>query len=117
MNAINEFELHLDTDPELVKKWGKKIKQAGGRYSHCRGYSDTRYVHIPTTTVGMSIGDALINEFGYKKVCVVARSREMHLPANVSVSYVSRPYASLVKVLKVVNIRIENWANKGKPVY
>lgn len=40
--------LHLYGNPEFTKKFGKKVKKAGGRYSKCRGWrSGRRFVHMP----------------------------------------------------------------------
>lgn len=39
--------LDLRNDPEFVKKYGKKVRQAGGSYSECRGHQSTRFVTLP----------------------------------------------------------------------
>jgi len=48
--------LDLRNDPEFVKKFGKKVKAAGGSYSECRGHQSTRFVTLPCEQ------EALINE-------------------------------------------------------
>lgn len=37
----------------IPKKYGKKIKAAGGRYEECRGHTYTRYVTLPCTAVDL----------------------------------------------------------------
>ena len=46
-----EFELHLCSDTDFPKLFGKRVKAIKGRYSACRGDQNTRYVHIPTDHV------------------------------------------------------------------
>lgn len=54
--------LDLNNDPAFVKKFGKRVKAAGGSYSECRGHQETRFVNLPCSE------EALINaiwaEFG-----------------------------------------------------
>ena len=42
-----DVELHLSACSTLPKRFGKKIKAAGGRYSECRGDVSRRYVTLP----------------------------------------------------------------------
>lgn len=45
------IEMQLKTtNPEFVRKFGRRVKAVGGRYSSCRGYHYTRFVHIPVNT-------------------------------------------------------------------
>ena len=53
-----DWELHLDPSSEFPKRFGKKVKAAGGKYSECRGYCDRRYVTVPSTCVELI--DALL---------------------------------------------------------
>lgn len=50
-----QIEMHVAADTRFAAKYGRAIKEAGGRYSACRGYSDVRYIHIPATPVGMKV--------------------------------------------------------------
>jgi len=64
--APTHVELHLASNSTLPKRYGKKIKAAGGRYDACRGHSSTRYVTLP-----IEGNEALINtlchDYGFQK--------------------------------------------------
>ena len=69
-------ELHLSTSPELPKRFGKRIKAAGGDYSACRGYCDHRYVTLPLTDDTRGLINDLLRAHGKtggKGTTVVAR--------------------------------------------
>jgi hypothetical protein len=53
LQAIAQFdnvEIHLRChDENFLRRFGKRVKAAGGKYSEMRGYADTRYVFLPAT--------------------------------------------------------------------
>ena len=51
-----DIELHVNGNTALTKRFGKKIKAAGGTYSECRGHSYKRFVTLP-----IEGNEALIN--------------------------------------------------------
>lgn len=59
--TFKRLELHLDASPTFTRRFGKKVQAAGGHYSHARGDTTTRYVHVPVKEVKL-IAD-LLNEF------------------------------------------------------
>lgn len=61
--APTEFELHLSANPDMPKRQGALVKSVGGRYSECRGYNDTRFVHLPNTEAGREIADLLLRTY------------------------------------------------------
>ena len=98
-------ELHLSGDPAFTKKYGKAVKALGGRYSECRGHSNTRFVDIPWTDEGRSLADKLIADFGKgeKRTVVVFRGldrtfRGKHVHAPVVVHGVSQHDVAPVEV-------------------
>jgi hypothetical protein len=94
--APYEVELHLLTNPDLPKKYGKAIKAAGGRYSEARGTGCMhRYVNIPNTA--RALINTLVAEFGFwhgarsnDKVTMIARPYRDKLPPPVSVGGVTK---------------------------
>lgn len=42
-----KVEMHLSVNAELPKRFGTRIKAAGGEYSTCRGYTTKRFVTVP----------------------------------------------------------------------
>lgn len=76
---MRNWELHLNPSSEFAKKFGKKVKAAGGTYSSCRGYCDTRYVTVPSACVELI--DALLAAYpdpcsgrrGRRGTCAVLR--------------------------------------------
>jgi len=99
-----EIELHLSGNPEFTRKYGQKVKAAGGRYSECRGDSSIRFVHLP-----LSCGDLankLIREYGQTRrgngrATIIFRGkcesfRESHVHASVVVQEVSKDSADPV---------------------
>ena len=67
-----DWELHLFPSTEFTKKFGKKVKAAGGTYSACRGYCDRRYVTVPSTCVELI--DALLAAYPTGRTCAVLRT-------------------------------------------
>lgn len=55
--GYERIELHLSTNPDLVKGYGKAIKAAGGEYRSARGYTTSRVVILP-----MSVPERLLND-------------------------------------------------------
>lgn len=97
IQAPKSIELHLSSSP-LFTKYAKKVKALGGKYSECRGHSNTRYVHLPLTGEGRALANRLVAEFSARPVTVViARGvdtfRGRHVPAPVVVQRVSRSSA------------------------
>lgn len=91
--------MDCNNDPALVKKFGKKIKAAGGHYSECRGHQDTRFVYLPCeqealiNTIWAEFGrwDRTNKKSGEKMGTMVAQSGALsnNLPAWVTVQGVS----------------------------
>jgi hypothetical protein len=44
-----EVEIHLRGDPDFPKKYGKRVKEAGGKYSDARRVGASRYVELPSS--------------------------------------------------------------------
>lgn len=92
--ALYEVELHLMTDPDLPKKYGKAIKAAGGRYNEVRGGGRLhRYVTLPNTA--RELINKLVVEFGFwhgarstDRVTMIARLNK--LPTHVAVGSVTK---------------------------
>jgi len=61
------IELQLNPSHDLPRVHGKRIKALGGRYRACRGYSDTRYVHLPCTKQGLCLADELVSVYPSRK--------------------------------------------------
>jgi hypothetical protein len=93
-------ELHLGSNPEFTRKYGAKVKAAGGRYTECRGHSNTRFVDLPWTDESRDLANKLIAEFGRlnNRTVVVLRPdrtfRGKHVHAPVVVHYVSQTDAN-----------------------
>lgn len=85
---IEGIELHLNSDPAFVARFGKKVKQAGGKYSHVRGSSEKRYVTMPIDK--LSLIDEMAASFpSYKKTTGIVRGGDASkLPSNVVVHYI-----------------------------
>lgn len=47
--TITKVELQLSVllCPDFPRRFGKRVKAAGGSYSSCRGHDHRRYVHLP----------------------------------------------------------------------
>jgi hypothetical protein len=74
MSNTRHVELHLDRDPELTAKYGKKIKELGGKYSECRGYDHIRYVDLPWTAAGRALATELMGRYPSKKQTIILRN-------------------------------------------
>ena len=83
-------ELHLYTTP-LSRSHSKRIKAAGGKYSHCRGDCDYRFVDVPWDEADL-IGELLDSYGGYRHTTVIARGGDVKnsWPAWVVVSRVPK---------------------------
>lgn len=92
------FELHINSDPDFTKKFGKKVKAIGGHYRACRGYQTTRFVHIPNTEEGRELAQAILDEFAFDSVkpdkfhlrktsTVISRGLPLLLPSWAIVHY------------------------------
>lgn len=44
---IAAVEAHLSGNPEFTRRFGQRVRNAGGKYNECRGHSETRYVTLP----------------------------------------------------------------------
>ena len=66
-------ELHLSGNPELIKKYGKKIKAVRGHYSECRGYQNKRFVTVPATETDLINVLVQTYPWGNTKTTMVAR--------------------------------------------
>jgi hypothetical protein len=92
--------MDLTNDPAFTKKYGPKVKAAGGRYSEARGSQHTRFVYLPDSD------EELINKiwkdfgaitrvgkkFGDEQGVMVAQSVAIsnNLPAWVHVHHISK---------------------------
>lgn len=61
--TLPRLELQLNPTP-LTPADSRAIKRAGGSYSECRGYQDTRFVYIPFTHEGRALVDGLLERYG-----------------------------------------------------
>lgn len=50
-------------DPEFTRKYGQKVKAAGGKYTECRGHAGKRYVTVPTEG-NEALISAIAEDFG-----------------------------------------------------
>lgn len=106
--APYDIELHLSTNPDLPKKYGKAIKAAGGAYTEARGNGCLhRYVTLPRSA--RELIDKLVHEFGAYEgtrpgvmITMIARASDK-LPAPVAVIDVStaneHPLAAFERIL------------------
>jgi hypothetical protein len=86
-------------DTAFTRKYGKRVKAAGGRYSECRGHQSTRYVQIPCEGNAALI-NAVARDFGRGSyyatkapkgtVTMVAEVRGGGLQSWITVHYVPR---------------------------
>lgn len=92
--APRQIEIHLGTSPEF-SRYSKKVKALGGRYSDCRGYASSRYVHLPWSDEGRALANKLIAELGKgSRTTVIVRGvdsfRGKHVHAPVIVHYINQ---------------------------
>ena len=58
------FTITISTDPEMTKRFGRKVKKLGGKYDHARGgYNYRRGVTLPINDDGFALGQTLLKEF------------------------------------------------------
>ena len=57
------LELHISDDPAFTRKFGKRMKRAGGRYSSVRGSSSRRYIDAPMGWAGHLLADEIAAVF------------------------------------------------------
>lgn len=86
------IELHLNTSPDFVKRYGKRVKAAGGRYSRVNGYVESRYVTVPVSDPAL-IDDIAESFPGYKKTVSIVRG-DFKIPSRVAVHYVPNGHPS-----------------------
>jgi hypothetical protein len=101
-----EIEIHLNNDPTLAKQYGSQIKALGGRYSACRGYDETRFVHLPASA--SKLADKLLARFGRAKPVVIFRGGVV-APAWVTVQYAR----SMAQAEAGYNTRLDEAQRRG----
>lgn len=114
-HAIKEIELQLSPEPTFTNKgFGKRVINAGGRFSQARGYTEKRFVHVPITEVKL-IEDLLELFPTYKKTTVVFRGYGYdNLPSWVNVQYVPNDQENpLAHVIEKRNKALETAKRKG----
>ena len=71
-------ELHLhDADRRIAKKYGNRIKEAGGKYTECRGRETTRFVTLPLQEFEL-INELVGSYRNDKYTCVILRARRWY---------------------------------------
>ena len=80
-------DIHACADPEFTRRFGKRVKAAGGDYSHARGNQCTRFVTVPITEPEM-IDEIVAAYPHYKKTTVIfngmaVRAGNAHAPWSV----------------------------------
>lgn len=68
-----EFEMHVTSRlANFPRRFGKRVRAAGGRFSECRGYNDTRFVHLPIDCLSIAedILEAALGNFGRATVII-----------------------------------------------
>jgi hypothetical protein len=114
-HVIEEIELHLSPEATFTNKgFGKRVINAGGRFSQARGYTEKRFVHVPISEVKL-IEDLLDLFFTYKRTTVVLRgSGHDNLPSWVNVQYVPNDQPNpLAYVIEKRNKALETAKRKG----
>jgi len=67
-------ELHLSPCPTFTKRFGRRVKALGGRYSDCRGSSYKRFVTVPVAIPeGRVLVDVLVAAYGGPNTTAVLR--------------------------------------------
>ena len=89
-----QIEIHLGGSPEF-SRYSKKVKALGGRYSDCRGYASSRYIHLPWNDEGRALANKLIAELVKgSRTTVIVRGvdsfRGKHVHAPVIVHYINQ---------------------------
>ena len=81
-----ELQLHRNfADGRFAARFGAQVKTVGGRYTHCRGHEDRRFVHVPNTTEGRAVLDRILALVNGDMYCAIARGLWTGLPAWVIV--------------------------------
>ncbi|HEX7095661.1 MAG TPA: hypothetical protein VF183_07245 [Acidimicrobiales bacterium] len=123
---VRTLELHLDADPELPKKYGKRIKALGGRYGEARGYGAKRIVDVPVDGAlgdGIKLCAELVRAYGGAegrgRTCIIARppaSAEWSEPsADVLVWYDNdRTNCTTGSIDKIIESYRRAWTNAAK---
>lgn len=93
--APYDVEMHVSVNPDLPKKYGKAIKEAGGSYSAARGNGClNRYVTLPRTA--RKLINAIAREFAFWDGA----------PANAAMTMIARPaHGNLPAPVAVINVR------------
>lgn len=88
--APYHIEMHVSVNPDLPKKYGKAIKEAGGSYSAARGNGCLcRIVTLPRAA--RKLINAIAREFAFWEASsghtfvMIARPEHVHLPAPIAV--------------------------------
>lgn len=100
-------ELHLRTDSELPRKYGRAIKGVGGSYSEARGMGSLhRFVKVPNTS--RELINTLVREFGFSdsdrksaKVTMIARPLRWTLPSGIGLIYVAKSVSDPIAAFEV----------------
>jgi len=73
LNNPASVEMHFSSYNDLVKRFGRKIKAAGGTYTACRGRRTTRTVCLSLRDDTRALINALVNAYGGPKTPMIAR--------------------------------------------
>jgi putative transposon-encoded protein len=116
MREIAGFELHISGASRFTVKYGKQVKQIGGKYSRMKPtFGNKRYVDIPNTFVGRKLVDAIMRDFGNEK-----RKRDHFIIIKVagydpSPSWVNVTYKQTVKeAIEYFEKAEKNWEKMRK---
>lgn len=60
-SLIAHVRIHASIE-EFPRRFGKKIRAAGGRFDECRGHQTTRYIYAPNTAETRAVLDAILTE-------------------------------------------------------
>lgn len=90
ITPVGQVQMNLYNPEGFTAKWGKKITAAGGRYSECRGYNNTRFIYLPWTPAGRSLCDAICSAHPSKRMTLIVHTlynnfRGSHIHAPVVV--------------------------------
>lgn len=113
IGPVRSFEIHVSAYiDDFVRRFGRKIKQAGGTYSHCRGHEHKRYVKVPNTTEGRQAADVLIasQRAGRRPTIIIRGVGEHALPAWVVVTHDA---ASISDALQQFATSLANACERG----
>ncbi len=54
------FRVDFTPSPDTIRRYGKRILAVGGKYSECRGYVMTRFIHFPLTIEAVALADEMM---------------------------------------------------------